>query len=189
MVPIRFIAESFNCQVDYAKNLVNIKTAPLVIENKQVAKMTRTSETNEYNYFYELKANLFVKNMYQTIFNQHGQEVDEPEYFGVHMNLDRLVYYWNANDDYTLLDANDKVIGKFVIYVITGNGLPRPKEYPKYLLYDDLTKKWYSLPEATYAHMQRWNWTATRYSAPGYDTAWQLAKKYDKLLNKFISTQ
>lgn len=177
MVPIRFIAESFNCKVDYAKKLVNIKTVPLVIENKQVAKMTRTSTGLEYIDIYELKANLFVKNMYQTIFNQHGPEVDEPEYYGVHVNLDPLVYYWNGNDDYTLLDANDKVVGKFVIYEAIGNGLPRPEDCPKYLLYDDLTKKWYSLPEATYALMQRWNWTATRYGAAGYDNAWQLVEQ------------
>jgi len=38
---------------------------------------------------------------------------------------------------------------------------PRMEDCPKYFLYDDLTKKWYSLPEATYALMQRWKWTAT----------------------------
>jgi len=66
----------------------------------------------------------FVKNMYQTVFNQYVPEVDEPEYYGVHVNLDPLVYYWNGNDDYALLDANDKVVGKFVIYEAKGNGLP-----------------------------------------------------------------
>lgn len=176
MVPIRFIAESFNCQVDYAKNLVNIKTTPLVIENKQVSKMTRTLTGLEYIDIYELKANLFVKNMYQNVFSQHGPEVDEPEYYGIHVNLDPLVYYWKGNDDYTLLDANDNVVGQFAIYEAIGNGLPRPEDCSKYLLYDALTKKWYSLSEATYAFLQRWNWTATRYGVTDYHTAWQLVE-------------
>ena len=174
MVPIRFIAESFNCQVDYANNLVNIRTTPLTINNIPVAKMARTSKTPEYINVSELKANMFIKNMYQAIYNNHDLPIEEPEYYGDYVNMDPLIYYYSGNDSYTLLDADNNIMEQFVIYTAMINGSPPPSDYAKYLLYDGLTEKWYALPPETYALMQRWNWTATRYGAIGYDNAWKL---------------
>ena len=177
MVPIRFISESFNCQVNYAKALVNIKTIPLVIGDKQATKMTKTNKSPERINIIELKANLFIKNIYQTVFQNHGPQVEEPEHYGDNVNSDLVVYYWSGNDTFSLFDANKNEIGQFTIYEATGNGLPHPEGTPKYLLYDGTAKKWYSLPKAAYALMQRWNWTATRYGAADYDTAWHLIKQ------------
>jgi len=186
MVPIRFIAESFNCQVDYTTALVNIKTTPLMINGMQVAKMIRTSRTPEYYYISELKANLFIKGIYQTVFKNHGQQVEEPEHFGEFYNPDVLVYYYSADNTFYLLDVNDNEIGQFIVYEAGGNGLPHPEGTPEYLLFDATAEKWYTLQEEAYALMERWDRTATQYGAAGYDTAWQLSKQYDVLKDSFI---
>lgn len=174
MVPIRFVTESFGCQAEYTKKLVNIKTPPLTIGNQTAARLRQTSKASvEYIDVFELKANLFVKNIYETLFLNHGKETEEPEYYGNFPNLSPLVAYWSGNDIYTLWDQNGQLMREFTVYQIVANFEYAPEGTPRYLLLDITGNKWYELPETTFYQLRRWDWTADRYGVPGYYNSWQ----------------
>lgn len=166
MVPIRFVAESFNCQVDYSQGLVNIHSNPFQLQNVGVVSIAKqikmTSEINTY----EIQSPLFAQKMYMSVATGHGAEVAQPEYYGKNNIADYPNFYWQKAA-YYLLDTNDRAIKSFEVYEVAHNGFGEalPAGYTNYLLYMD--DSWYALSDEAFNLMQAWGdiaqWEYTGY--------------------------
>ena len=83
-VPIRFVAEAFNCDVEWSakNNLVNIKTKPWELDGQQIIGVTWLENMTGYDMIYELNSPYFAQRFYQMTLLGLGEEVDAPADFG-----------------------------------------------------------------------------------------------------------
>ena len=83
-VPIRFVAEAFDCDVEWQakKNLVNIKIRPWVFDDYDISGAVWLENMTGYSMTYELNSPYFAQRFYQIILAGLGDEVVVPTDFG-----------------------------------------------------------------------------------------------------------
>lgn len=141
MVPLRFIAETFECQVDYKDSVVNISTVPLTIEGETVESLYYEYHMTMGGKIQEIKGNSYIDNIYNILISNKGEEKAAP-----------VVYKWNPDNDtpgsyYKISQFNFKgVAGKDIkqldIYGLVDD-FQDIEVYPRTLLHDATGNKWY----------------------------------------------
>jgi hypothetical protein len=159
-VPLRFISESFGCQVDYQNKAVNIHTKPWLLNGKYVSSMMAEGKMIVEYFRHDLQSPFFAEKIYTSLINGRGDEVSEPEHFG---NLDIMDYpnFYCIEMNRSLLDSAGAVIENVVVYEVAGNGFgqPLPDGYTEHLLYvnDNVSEKWYTLSEEALELADTWD--------------------------------
>lgn len=144
-VPLRFIAETFECNVNYSNFTVTVDTKPLVINGIQVKAlqyefhmfmggMVQQNSGNAYN---ETIYNIFVENK--------GRKVEAPAYYSWMYTIDTLGSYAKRGQ-YEFLDIEGDPIQRFDIYDLVPNEFL--EGYPKILLHDVSIDEWYLFSDA-----------------------------------------
>lgn len=156
-VPIRFVGEAFDCDVEWQakKNLVNIKTKPLELTGQPVLTVASRVRMTVDIFTYEVQSPFFAAQLYNILTYGCGNEVAEPEYYGDLVNMDPPNYYYQIGNYYFLTD-NDRVVAHFEVYDVlhNGYGLPLPENYTEYLLYTD--GKWYTFSTEAEKQFESW---------------------------------
>lgn len=131
-VPIRFVGEAFDCDVEWQakKNLVNIKTKPLELTGQPVLTVASRVRMTVDIFTYEVQSPFFAAQLYNILTYGCGNEVAEPEYYGDLVNMDPPNYYYQIGNYYFLTD-NDRVVAHFEVYDVlhNGYGLPLPENF------------------------------------------------------------
>ena len=156
-VPIRFVAEAFDCDVEWQakKNLVNIKTQPWELDGRLVTKVASQVRMTSEIFSYEVTSPLLADRMYKALQSGIGAEVAAPQYYGRHINMDPPNFYYGAGEFY-FLTADDNVAACLEVYELLGNGYnePLPEGYTKYLFRID--DKWYAFSDEALEQAQAW---------------------------------
>jgi len=155
-VPVRFIAEAFDCQVEWANNEVNIHTKPWLLNGNDIVGIASRVTMIVEDFFYEMKSPLFANKIYHALIDNHGSEVQEPTNYGRLDNLDMPNFYW-LKYNFSLLANDNTSTVKFEIYECAGNGFgqPLPQGYTKYLML--VNGKWYTISDEAFALFEAWN--------------------------------
>jgi hypothetical protein len=162
-VPLRFISESFGCQVDYQNKAVNIHTKPWLLNGKYVSSAMKQVKMIVELFRYELQSPFFSEKIYMSLINGQGNEVPEPEYFGDLVIMDYPNFYCKMAD-LSLLDSADDVVTNVAVYRVVDNGFgqPLPDGYTENLLY--VNDKWYTLSDEAMELYNAWtdlgNWVS-----------------------------
>lgn len=155
-VPVRFIAEAFDCEVEWANNEVNVHSKPWQLNGKNVVSIARQVHMISDVNTYELQSPLFAEKIYRTLFDKHGAEVQAPANYGLLDNMDVPNFYWQQAEYFMLANDNTSAV-KFEIYECAGNGFgqPLPQGYTKCLLL--VNGKWYTISDEAFALFEAWD--------------------------------
>ncbi|URJ46037.1 copper amine oxidase N-terminal domain-containing protein [Paenibacillus polymyxa] len=142
-VPLRFIAETFGCNVNYNNFAVTVDTKPLFIDGVQVKALQY-----EYHMFMggvvqQINVNAFNETIYNIFAKNIGEKVEAPANYSWSFTIDTFGSYYK-NAQYDFLDQKGKSLVRFDIYSLIS---PVPSElsteYPEILVHDVSKDEWY----------------------------------------------
>ncbi|MCY9548263.1 copper amine oxidase N-terminal domain-containing protein [Lysinibacillus xylanilyticus] len=143
-VPIRFIAETFGCQVNYQNSTVTINTAPLVMNNVKIKAVHYEYRMTMGGVVQQIQGNTYNNALYKVFTENKGKVVDAPADYSWQINLDDPGSYYK-DGQYNFMSHENKSIQQFDLYSLNG---PFPDEelkgYPEVLIHDVTADKWYS---------------------------------------------
>lgn len=152
LVPLRYVAEWFGCDVAYTNGQVQISTVPFTIDGVKVAALYDESYMTIGSKLYAKQGNLPLRNMYNALTVQRGEEVAAPERYG--FNADIGDYHHGG--DCKFVDEAGNVLADFTIYRITYWPPVPPDGYTTQLVLDNQTNKWYLLDDEAYTIFCKW---------------------------------
>lgn len=142
-VPLRFLAETFGCDVNYTNSTVTVDTEPLVIDGVKVKALQQEYHMTMGGVVQQIKGNAYNKDIYNIFIENKGSEVEAPENYSWQYTMDTLGSYYKVGQ-YDFLDFEGNSIKRFEIYTLNKT-FPEEllKRYPEVLLYDATENQWY----------------------------------------------
>lgn len=143
-VPLRFIAETFDCKVNYSNSGVTVDTAPLIIEGVQVKALQEEYHMSMGGVVQQINGNAYNRAIYNMFVHNLGAKVEAPANYSWSLNLDVPGSYYK-NGQYDFQDNKGNSLKCFDIYTILPGTYPDDtmKQYPKVLVYDGSEHQWY----------------------------------------------
>ena len=148
MVPLRFLSETFGCNVSYKDSIITIATSPLVINGVKVEALQYEYHMTMGGVISQIKGNVYNKNIYDAFIKNMGNKVDAPASYSWVSDIDTIGHYYKLAQ-YDFMDQNDQIIQRFDTYSLV-ESFPEEvlSKYPQALLYDDSAKQWYLFKDA-----------------------------------------
>ncbi len=148
MVPLRFIAETFGCKVNYKDRIVVITTEPLMINGKKAEALNYEYHMTMGGSISEIRVNSYNTAIYEIFLENQKNKVAAPIEYGWDSHIPEEIGAYYKNSQINFKDTDDKDIQEFGIYSRV-NSFPEEdlKDYPKRLLHDVTLDKWYLLKE------------------------------------------
>ncbi|AZN41673.1 copper amine oxidase N-terminal domain-containing protein [Paenibacillus albus] len=142
-VPLRFIAETFNCKVNYSDTAVTVDTAPLTIDGVKVKTLQQEYHMTMGGVVQQINGNAINAGIYDILVKNKGAKVAAPASYSWSVNIDVPGSYYK-NGQYDFMDAKGVSIKRFDIYSLVE---AFPKEtlagYPSVLIHDPTPNEWY----------------------------------------------
>jgi len=148
MVPLRFIAEAFGCDVNYENRIVTVDTEPLIIHGTPVKVLQNEFHMTMGGLVQQIEGNAYITSIYDMFIEKRGKSTTAPANYSWRGDMDTIgSYYKNAQFDF--LDSHDKSIQRFEVYTLLGfNPSETLSDYPKVLLYDATANLWYLVSDS-----------------------------------------
>lgn len=146
-VPLRFLAETFDCYVDYKDSTVNIITKPLLIDGVEVKAMLYEYHMIMGGVVEKIKGNAYVEEMHNIFVKNKGSKVKEPSDYTWSFHSTVVGGYYKFGQ-YDFIDQEGKSIERFDLYSLVQNNnetLPGQKD----LIYDATEDQWYMFNDAS----------------------------------------
>jgi len=145
-VPLRFIAETFGCKVNYSNSTVMVETTPLVIDNVQVKALQYEYHMTMGGVVQQINGNAYSEAIYNLFVENKGSKVEAPAKYSWSVHDSEKGSYYKTGQ-YDFLDGNGNSIKQVDIYMIVNNGVDAPDQ-PKVLIYDASEAAWYLFNDA-----------------------------------------
>jgi hypothetical protein len=149
-VPLRFIAQAFGCNVNYANNIVTVDTPPLLIDGVQVGVLQHEYHMTMGGVVSHYTSPMQNQSIYHIFAENKGDKVEAPKDYSWRYTMDILgSYYKGAQFDF--LDQKGKSLLRYDVYSIV-NAFPAEllAEYPPMLLHDVTEDQWYLFNDAAW---------------------------------------
>lgn len=130
MVPLRFIAEMFDCNVSYSNFAVNIDTKPLVIDGVKVKTLQQEYRMTMGGVVNQINGNTYNEAIYHIFVENKGKRVEEPSNYSWMSHLPNGYYY--KGGQYDFLDQEGNSIKRFDLYSLVRS----VDEDPEFLIYE-----------------------------------------------------
>ncbi|MFE3576142.1 copper amine oxidase N-terminal domain-containing protein [Lysinibacillus sp. NPDC059133] len=142
-VPIRFIAETFGCQVNYQNSTVTVDTEPLVMNNVKVKAVQYEYHMTMGGVIQQIQGNTYNKALYKVFVENKGNLVDAPANYSWQYDIDNPGSYYKLGQ-YKFMSHENKSIQQFDLYSLnTAFPDEELKGYPEILIHDVTADKWY----------------------------------------------
>ncbi len=143
IVPIRFIAEAFECNVNYSNFTVTIDTKPLVIDGVQVKALQQEYHMTMGGVVQQINGNAYNESIYNILVENKGEKVEAPASYSWMVNIDTPGSYYK-NVQYDFLDQKGNSLARFDVYSLI-RALPSEllSGYPEILIHDVSKDEWY----------------------------------------------
>lgn len=142
-VPLRFIAETFNCTVNYKDSAVTVNSSPFTIDDIQVKTLQQEYHMTMGGVVQQINEKAVDSAIYEILVLSKGAKVAAPANYSWSVNIDVPGSYYK-NAQYDFLDTKGDSIKRFDIYSLVE---AFPKEtlagYPSVLLHDPSANEWY----------------------------------------------
>jgi len=83
IVPLRFLSETFGCNVSYKNSIIIIATSPFIINGVKVKVLQYEYHMIMGGVISQIKGNVYNKNIYDTFIENMGNKVDAPASYSV----------------------------------------------------------------------------------------------------------
>ncbi|KJD42284.1 copper amine oxidase N-terminal domain-containing protein [Paenibacillus terrae] len=142
-VPLRFIAETFGCHVNYNNFAVTVDTEPLFIDGVQVKALQHEYHMTMGGVVQKINGNAYNKTIYNIFVKNKGEKVEAPADYSWRFTIDTLGSYYK-NAQYDFLDPKGNSLVRFDVYSLIRSF---PSElltgYPEILIHDVSKDEWY----------------------------------------------
>ncbi|ATW23577.1 copper amine oxidase N-terminal domain-containing protein [Candidatus Formimonas warabiya] len=162
MVPLRFLAETFGCAVNYKDRVVTVDTEPLIIDGVQVKALQQEYHMTMGGVVQQIKGNAYNKAIYDLVLENKGSQAEAPAKYSWMVDIDTPGAYYKIGQ-YDFLDLNGNSIQRFDIYGLI-EALPAEilAGYPKALIYDATGNQWYLFSDTAIQSINQLIDTATK---------------------------
>ncbi|QHW31996.1 copper amine oxidase N-terminal domain-containing protein [Paenibacillus rhizovicinus] len=148
IVPLRFIAETFGCTVNYSNSTVTVESAPLVINGVQVNALQQEYHMTMGGIVQQVNGNAYNEAIYTSFETNKGAKVDAPANYSWSPNYDIPGSYLKTAQ-YDFLDKNGKSVKSYEIYTLLQPTTDDAgKSVRTVLLYDVTGAQWYSFSDS-----------------------------------------
>ncbi|RUS46247.1 copper amine oxidase N-terminal domain-containing protein [Cohnella sp. AR92] len=134
-VPLRFIAETFGCQVQYRDGLVSVATEPLVIDGSSVYTLQHEIHMTMGGIVTQMKGNAYIKAIYDLFEKGKGEPTEAPAHYTWTYPIMDTGWYGKATQ-FDFLDMSGTSVQRFDLYTLYNDS-------SNVLLYDASADKWY----------------------------------------------
>ncbi len=139
MVPLRLIAEAFDCDVRYSDNVVTVETKPLVIDGVKVHTLQQEYRMTMGGVVNQINGNTYNGAIYNIFAENRGKKVEAPSSYTWSSHPSSGEYYKAGQYDFLDLEGNS--IKRFDIYTLVRT---EPTEGdPEVLIYEANENQWY----------------------------------------------
>ncbi|GMK37040.1 hypothetical protein PCCS19_00930 [Paenibacillus sp. CCS19] len=143
IVPLRFIAETFGCEVNYSNGEVTVESAMLVIKGVTVNAMQNEYHMTMGGVVQQITANALNKAIYNIFETTKGAKVDAPANYSWNVSIDVPGSYYK-NAQYDFLGSNGKSVQRYDIYSLIQTAADDTStDTSDVLLHDVTNNKWY----------------------------------------------
>ncbi|WP_342437003.1 copper amine oxidase N-terminal domain-containing protein [Paenibacillus sp. FSL L8-0436] len=139
MVPLRFIAEMFGCNVSYSNNAVNVEAKPLVIDGVKVKTLQQEYRMTMGGVVNQINGNTYNEAIYNIFVENKGKKVEEPSNYSWRSHLSTGWYY--RSGQYDFLDQEGNSIKRFDIYTLVQSF--DEDQDTEVLIYEANENQWY----------------------------------------------
>lgn len=148
MVPLRLIAETFNCTVEYTNRTVYIVTQPLQIKQTPVKALQYEYRMTMGGVVQQIQAGIYNRLLYAALKPAEDAATSEPDDYSWHAHLDvpgSYTKWWQ----FDFLAEDDSSLLRYDVYGLT-RGFPEELlvDFPGVLVHDTNADAWYILDEA-----------------------------------------
>lgn len=142
-VPLRFIAETFGCNVNYSNSTVTVDTKPLVIDGVKVKELQFEFHMINDVMIQKNSGNAYNETIYIIFEENKGTKVEAPTDYSWMYTIDTLGSYAKRGQ-YDFLNLKGDSIKRYDIYDLV-NTFPSEllEGYPRILLHDVTKDEWY----------------------------------------------
>jgi hypothetical protein len=151
IVPLRFIAETFGCKVDYSNYTLTVDTEPLVIDGVKVTALQQDFHMTMGSVVNQIKGNANIEAIYNNFVDNKGSKVEAPS--------DPTWSVQYGTGQYDFLDQEGNSIKRFDIYSLDRSS---PEATPEVHIYDATENQWYLFNDAAKKSMYQFIDTATK---------------------------
>ncbi|RHW34026.1 copper amine oxidase N-terminal domain-containing protein [Lysinibacillus yapensis] len=142
-VPMRFLAETFGCNVNYKNSTVTVDTKPLVIDNVKINAIQEEVHMTMGGVVRQIKGNVYNKEIYDVFIKNRGSKVEAPANYSWHYDIDTPGAYYK-NGQYDFLNQEGNSVKRFDIYsLIKSFPAETLAGYQEVLIYDATENQWY----------------------------------------------
>lgn len=139
MVPLRFIAEMFGCNVSYSNSAVTVETKPLIIDGVEVKALQQEYHLTMGGVVNQINGNAYNEAIYNIFVENKGKKVEAPSNYTWNSHPSPGDYY--KVGQYDFLDKKGNSIKRFDIYTFVREA---PTEGdPEVLIYEANDNQWY----------------------------------------------
>ncbi|RAP78602.1 copper amine oxidase N-terminal domain-containing protein [Paenibacillus montanisoli] len=137
MVPLRFIAETFNSSVEFRNSTVSVEPAPFVLDGVKVKALQHEVYYTMGSIVKQINGSAYNEAIYHIFADNKGSKVDAPaEYTSSVHELTPGGYY--KGGQFNFLDQKGNSIKQFDLYTLSHS-----EGDPDVMLYDGTEKQWY----------------------------------------------
>jgi hypothetical protein len=115
IVPLRFIAETFGCKVNYSNSTVTVDTKPLFIDGVKVKALQHEYHMTMGGVVQQIRGNAYNEAIYNIFVKNKGSKVEAPENYSWMYFMDYPGTYYKEGQ-YDFLDAEGKSLKRFDNY-------------------------------------------------------------------------
>ncbi|WP_152392860.1 stalk domain-containing protein [Paenibacillus guangzhouensis] len=161
-VPLRFIAETFGCSINYSNDAVTVDTKPLLIDNVPIKAMQQEYHMTMGGVVSQVHGNAYNEAIYLIFEENKGEKVEAPENYSWHLTIDTLGSYYK-NAQYDFLDQKGNSFVRYDVYSLIRT-FPSEllKGYPENLIHDVSKDEWLLFSDTASESLNRLIDTATK---------------------------
>ncbi|ASR48982.1 copper amine oxidase [Paenibacillus kribbensis] len=161
-VPLRFIAETFGCNVNFSKFAVNVDTEPLFIDGVQVKALQHEYHMTLGGVVQQINGNAYNKTIYNIFVKNKGEKVEAPADYSWSFTIDTLGSYYK-NAQYDFLDPKGNSLVRFDVYSLIRSFPSEPLTgYPEILIHDVSKDEWYLFSDTANQSIEQLIYTAKK---------------------------
>ncbi|SFJ77598.1 Copper amine oxidase N-terminal domain-containing protein [Paenibacillus sp. UNC496MF] len=140
MVPLRFIAETFGCNVGYSNSAVTVETKPLVIDGVKVKAVQEEYYLTFGEVVNQITGNTYNEAIYNIFVENKGMKVEAPSNYADNVNLVTTGDYYKGGQ-FDFLDQEGKSIKRFDVYTLVQS--TTANDAPETLIYEANENQWF----------------------------------------------
>lgn len=140
MVPLRFIAETFGCNVGYSNFAVTVETKPLVIDGVKVKALQQEYYLTFGEIVNQINGSTYNEAIYNIFVKNKGKKVEAPSNYSDNVNLVEIGDYYKGGQ-YDFLDLEGNSIKRFDVYTLVQSMTDRDDR--EALIYEANENQWY----------------------------------------------